>query len=403
MTTPGRAKGREDTQPQSPVAVAPPLPNRRNSELVLLGFAAVITTVALLIVEANQESGLQLDLIQFTVGFIVLFGGAHLAVRRYAPYADPLLLPVVALLNGLGLVMIYRLDLSAHSRPAGILPGGNANQQMLWTLLGILVFTAVLMFVHDHRMLARYGYICGLVGLILLAIPAVLPDSVAEQYGAKADPPGVGVGRPVEPDPPQRGRIGGGGGWIHGRQRQAGHAVYAPSSSFPPSTGGHQKYAPDTGRVKRNSASTMPSSSPTMRRRSVVRSRTVAPHPVGDPTRRLAVIVVVVVRGLRHLAHGTVLLERGQQPRHPLGHRGPVGCERRGHERRCLQHDRADACQLGDEAVGRRGRQLEAGETGVHAADVLAADRSLDLVEEPSVGVGGRRRCPRRGRRRAGG
>lgn len=181
----GRGQRREDTQPQSPVAVAPPLPNRRNSELVLLGFAAVITTVALLIVEANQESGLRLDLIQFTLGFVVLFGGAHLAVRRYAPYADPLLLPVVALLNGLGLVLIYRLDLSAHTRPAGILPGGNANQQMLWTLLGILVFTAVLMFVHDHRMLARYGYICGLAGLVLLAIPAVLPDSVAEQYGAK--------------------------------------------------------------------------------------------------------------------------------------------------------------------------------------------------------------------------
>ncbi|MBN9633812.1 MAG: FtsW/RodA/SpoVE family cell cycle protein, partial [Actinobacteria bacterium] len=185
MTTPGGAERREDTQPQSPVAVAPPLPNRRNSELVLLGFAAVITTVALLIVEANQESGLRMDLIQFMVGFIVLFGGAHLAVRRYAPYADPLLLPVVALLNGLGLVMIYRLDLSAHARPAGIVPGGNANQQMLWTLLGVLVFTAMLMVVHDHRMLARYGYVCGLAGLVLLAIPAVLPDSVAEQYGAK--------------------------------------------------------------------------------------------------------------------------------------------------------------------------------------------------------------------------
>jgi hypothetical protein len=27
------------TQPQSPVTVTPPLPNRRNSELFLLGFA----------------------------------------------------------------------------------------------------------------------------------------------------------------------------------------------------------------------------------------------------------------------------------------------------------------------------------------------------------------------------
>ena len=38
----------------------PPLPNRRNAELFLLGFATVITTVALLLVEANQEQGLQL-------------------------------------------------------------------------------------------------------------------------------------------------------------------------------------------------------------------------------------------------------------------------------------------------------------------------------------------------------
>ena len=34
-------------------------------------------------------------------------------------------------------------------------------------------------------MLARYGYICGLTGLILLAIPAVLPRSMSEQNGAK--------------------------------------------------------------------------------------------------------------------------------------------------------------------------------------------------------------------------
>ncbi len=48
------------TQPQSPVTVTPPLPNRRNAELVLLVFAAVITTVALVLVEANQEQGLGL-------------------------------------------------------------------------------------------------------------------------------------------------------------------------------------------------------------------------------------------------------------------------------------------------------------------------------------------------------
>ncbi|KUH85652.1 MULTISPECIES: FtsW/RodA/SpoVE family cell cycle protein [unclassified Mycobacterium] len=172
------------TQPQSAVAVTPPLPNRRNAELLLLGFAAVITTLALLLVEANQEKGLHWDLAQYTVAYLALFSGAHLAVRRFAPYADPLLLPVVALLNGLGLVMIHRLDLgSGELRQDGL--GGTANQQMLWTLLGVIGFSLIVIFLRDHRLLSRYGYLCGLSGLILLAIPAVLPRSVSEQNGAK--------------------------------------------------------------------------------------------------------------------------------------------------------------------------------------------------------------------------
>ena len=105
------------TQPQPAVTVLPPLPNRRNAELFLLGFASVITIVALLIVEANQEQGLSWDLASYTLAYMALFGGAHLAIRRFAPYADPLLLPVVALLNGLGLVMIHRLDLAAATSP----------------------------------------------------------------------------------------------------------------------------------------------------------------------------------------------------------------------------------------------------------------------------------------------
>lgn len=172
------------TQPQAAVAVTPPLPNRRNAELFLLGFATVITTLALLLVEANQEQGLRWDLAQYTVAYLALFLGAHLAVRRFAPYADPLLLPVVALLNGLGLVMIHRLDLASGEMTQDGL-GGTANQQMLWTLLGVIGFSAIVIFLRDHRLLSRYGYVCGSAGLILLAIPAVLPRSMSEQNGAK--------------------------------------------------------------------------------------------------------------------------------------------------------------------------------------------------------------------------
>ena len=171
------------TQPQAPVTVTPSLPNRRNAELVLLGFAAVITTAAFAIVEANQEHGVSWQLFKYTAGFLALFAVAHLAVRRFAPYADPLLLPVVALLNGLGLVMIHRLDLDERLAEGS----GRAvtNPQMLWTLVGVGAFAAVVIFLKDHRLLARYGYVCGLTGLILLAIPAVLPKSLSEQNGAK--------------------------------------------------------------------------------------------------------------------------------------------------------------------------------------------------------------------------
>ncbi len=173
------------TQPQPVVAVTPPLPNRRNAELLLLGFAAVATTVALLIVEANQEHGVRWDLAQYALAYVALFGAAHVAIRRFAPYADPLLLPVVALLNGLGLVMIYRLDLAEDTLISGPVQGPSANQQMLWTLVGVSAFSLVVVFLRDHRLLARYGYVCGLVGLILLAIPALLPSSVSEVNGAK--------------------------------------------------------------------------------------------------------------------------------------------------------------------------------------------------------------------------
>ncbi|MDT5114130.1 MAG: hypothetical protein QOH27_3524 [Mycobacterium sp.] len=173
------------TQPQAAVPVTLPVPNRRNAELFLLGFAALITTVALLIVEANQEPGLSWDLAQYTIAYFALFGGAHLVVRRFAPYADPLLLPVVALLNGLGLVMIHRIDLASGPVVAGVDRGPDANLQTLWTLVGVIAFSLVVVFLKDYRFLARYGYVCGLTGLVLLVIPAVLPARFSEEGGAK--------------------------------------------------------------------------------------------------------------------------------------------------------------------------------------------------------------------------
>lgn len=169
------------TEPQPAVTLTPALPDRRNAEFLLLCFATMIVAVAMLIVEAGHEQGLRWDLVGYGTAFLVLFSFAHLVIRRSARYADPLLLPVVALLNGLGLVMIHRIDLGADAADGR--PG--AGSQMLWTLVGVIVFALVLELLKDHRQLAGSGYICGLVGLVLLVIPALLPASLSERQGAK--------------------------------------------------------------------------------------------------------------------------------------------------------------------------------------------------------------------------
>jgi cell division protein FtsW (lipid II flippase) len=162
-------------------------PTRRGTELFLLAFAAVLTTAALVLVEANQEQSLTMQVVYYGLAYLALFGGAHYAVRRWAPYADPLILPCVAVLNGLGLVMIHRLDLAGAEKMAQGGPDftAQAPKQVLWTTIGLLLFVVVLVWLKDHRTLARYGYTLGLVGLGLLLLPGVLPSSLSAVNGAK--------------------------------------------------------------------------------------------------------------------------------------------------------------------------------------------------------------------------
>jgi cell division protein FtsW (lipid II flippase) len=163
------------------------VPTRRNTELVLLGFATVIVTIALVLVEANQEQELTASIIWLGLAYLGVLTGAHLAVRKWAPYADPVLLPCVALLNGIGLVMIHRIDLALAERATqqgkDYTPAVTA--QVLFTVISLVFFVVVLIVVNDHRTLTRYGYTAGLIGIVALALPALLPSSLSEVNGAK--------------------------------------------------------------------------------------------------------------------------------------------------------------------------------------------------------------------------
>lgn len=154
---------------------------RRGAELAMLGFAIAIMAFAYASVGFGLNGHLPSGLVTYIVGFAVLVLGAHAAVRWLAPYADPLMLPLAALLNGLGIVMIYRLQESGRGNNSGAtistLTTHAAIYQLVWTAVGIVAFVVVLAVIREARILQRYTYTLGTIGIVLLAIPALLPAS----------------------------------------------------------------------------------------------------------------------------------------------------------------------------------------------------------------------------------
>ena len=89
---------------------------------------------------------------------------ATLAIRRWAPYADPTLLPLCGILLGVGTAMIHRLDLGLQLANPGEKVSADASLQLVWVGIGMALFVAVLAALPDHRVLSRYGYTAGLGG-----------------------------------------------------------------------------------------------------------------------------------------------------------------------------------------------------------------------------------------------
>ncbi|MFF4227910.1 FtsW/RodA/SpoVE family cell cycle protein [Streptomyces sp. NPDC001820] len=151
---------------------APPpglrLPKRRGVELSLLVCAVLLCVYGYIDVGLSRNSAVPPDALRYGAGLGVLALLAHLAVRFRAPYADPLLLPIAVLLNGLGLVLIYRLDLETPQDEA-------APAQLIWSTLGVALFIVVVVFLRDHRVLQRYAYLSVVAALVLMIVPILFP------------------------------------------------------------------------------------------------------------------------------------------------------------------------------------------------------------------------------------
>ena len=151
----------------------------RNTELALLVFAVVIALFAYTNVGLAINASVPSGLLGYGLGLGLLAGVGHLAVRKFTPHADPLLLPLATLLNGLGLVVIWRLDQSARLQQRAEMQFGgfspDAPKQLLYSALGIAFFAVIIVFLKDHRILQRYTYVSMVVALMLLIAPVFFP------------------------------------------------------------------------------------------------------------------------------------------------------------------------------------------------------------------------------------
>jgi len=143
---------------------------RRGAELFLLVLALAVGVGAYAAVGLGVEGEIPADIIGYGGWLAALIVAAHVVVRLTAPYADPVLLPVVAALNGLGLAVIHRLDLAYEAADQ---TAGFAQKQLTWMTLGVALFVATLVFLRDHRALQRITYTLGLTAIVLLLLPMV--------------------------------------------------------------------------------------------------------------------------------------------------------------------------------------------------------------------------------------
>ncbi|MEW9530880.1 FtsW/RodA/SpoVE family cell cycle protein [Microbispora sp. NPDC049125] len=150
---------------------------RRGAQLGMLAFAVLIVMGAYASVGLGINNKVPSGMLGYGLGLGGLMLAAYLVLAKFAPWADPLLLPLVTLVNGLGLVMIYRIEQTG-------MDGASATNQLMWTALGVVMFSATLIVLRDHRALQRLTYTAGFVGLGLLVLP-LMPFIGSEHYGSR--------------------------------------------------------------------------------------------------------------------------------------------------------------------------------------------------------------------------
>lgn len=138
------------------------LNTRRNAELGLLVLAALPVILLWSMYVMDMQLSVTISSLSVPIGLFVAFAIAHLAVRRFAPSADPALLPITFLLSGIGIAFVTRLASNL------------ANSQIVWLFLSVAAMIATLIAVPSIEKLAEYKFTIGLAGIVLLILPMLI-------------------------------------------------------------------------------------------------------------------------------------------------------------------------------------------------------------------------------------
>lgn len=145
------------------------VPRSRNFEAVLLFWVAGIHAFALAQIQLAVSQRMSWDMLYYWAPPTISAWILHYVLRKYVLNADGLLLPLAFLLNGLGIAMIYRLDLAEITR------GGEdlfAERQVWLSCFAMLVAAIVVRLVRNPLVLRRFPYLAGAAAVVLLLLPA---------------------------------------------------------------------------------------------------------------------------------------------------------------------------------------------------------------------------------------
>ncbi|RKS90207.1 cell elongation-specific peptidoglycan biosynthesis regulator RodA [Microbacterium sp. AG790] len=142
---------------------------QRNRELGLLLFAFAINGAAVALVQLGALGHIDWTFLYYCGALTVLVLGLHIVLRFKASQADPFVVPIATVLSGLGLAMIYRIDIEDQSTGWDAL----SIRQLVWLAIASAAAVAIVIFLKNYRVLFRYTYVFGFVGILLLVLPFV--------------------------------------------------------------------------------------------------------------------------------------------------------------------------------------------------------------------------------------